>query len=108
MASYQVYFVCPACKKKHRAPVHLELARGPKEEESVEEVFGQRARPPEVANLGNTRFLCPRENRYVQPSEEDLTIAREDVGVAATADRGATRKKKAPARKKKPARRPTR
>jgi len=96
MATYQVYFLCPACKKKHRAPVHLELQRGPKEEESVQEVFGDRARPPEVDNLGNTRFLCPRKKRYVQPAEEDLTLAREDVSAPATGKA----KKKPPARKK--------
>lgn len=80
MSSYQVFFVCPACKKKHRAPVHLELARGPAEEESVEEVFGDRARPPEVDNLTNTRFLCPRTSKFVEPAEKDLTLVREGSG----------------------------
>ncbi len=45
MAANQVYFRCPACKRKHRVPV------------------------------ASTRFLCPRTNRTVQPDEVDLTIA---------------------------------
>lgn len=93
MKSYQVLFRCPSCKRKHRAPVHVELARGPAEEESVGEVFADRARPPEIDNLGNLRFLCPRTSRYVQPDEDDLTIAPEDRAVAGR-----------PAREKKPRR----
>jgi hypothetical protein len=100
MASYQVFFICPACKKKHRAPVHVELARGPKEEESVEEVFGERARPPEVDNLTNTRFLCPRTSKYVQPSEDDLTLARDGVPAKATKKKTTKKKKKTTRRAK--------
>jgi hypothetical protein len=101
MSSYQVFFVCPACKKKHRAPVHVELARGPAEEESVEEVFGDRPRPPEVDNLTNTRFLCPRTDEFVQPGEKDLTLVREESGRPRKAKRAPAKKSARSAKKPK-------
>jgi hypothetical protein len=67
MADYDIHFYCEECKQTHPLGVKIPIKDGPRIKRSVGAFYAVKQPPPEIADLVDSRVLCPKTGKmYTQ------------------------------------------